>query len=302
MKATLHIGRGSVKHNDRNFNLDNARHIDQTKRNENFYINRYLDDTITFEECERKYFEENYLQGLEAQNEKYRKRRQYGYIRTIDDLMKSEKTQVREMILQIGNKDNHIDKEVLLECIHQFNEEFNKRYGTNAHILDIAIHNDEATPHAHIRFICDYTDKDGMKKICTDKALKALGIKKPKETAKTDRYNNALQTFTDQIRFIWNTIIKRNGIELDENVANASQKHLTVLEYKDKKLQEEIESHNKQLIGQEAKINQKQQEIYLLDKQINAQKQKLEELEREIYINQYREDFNDLRPVFENER
>ena len=111
-----------------------------------------------------------------------------------------------------------------------------------------------------------------------------------------------MQTFTEQIRFIWNTIIKRNGIELDENVANASQKHLTVLEYKDKKLQEEIESHNKQLIGQEAKINQKQQEIYLLDKQINAQKQKLEELEREIYINQYREDFNDLRPVFENER
>ena len=42
--------------------------------------------------------------------------------------------------------------------------------------------------------------------------------------------------------------------------------------------------------------------IHLLDKQINAQKQKLEAWEREIYINQYREDFNDLRPVFENER
>ena len=302
MKATLHIGRGSVKHNDRNFNLDNARHIDQTRQNENFYINRYLDDTITFEECERRYYQENYLQGLEAQNEKYRKRRQYGYIRTIDDLMKAEKTQPREIILQIGNKDSHPDREVLLQCIYQFNEEFNRRYGTNAHILDIAMHGDEITNHAHIRLILDYTDKEGHKKICTDKALKALGIKPPKEKEKTNRYNNALQTFTEQIRFIWNTIIKRNGIEIDETVSNASQKHLTVLEYKDKKLQEEIESHNKQLIGQEAKINQKQQEIYLLDKQINAQKQKLEELEREIYINQYREDFSDLRPVFENER
>ena len=111
-----------------------------------------------------------------------------------------------------------------------------------------------------------------------------------------------MQTFTEQIRFIWNTIIKRNGIEIDETVSNASQKHLTVLEYKDKKLQEEIEIHNMQLIEQGAEIQQKQQEIHLLDKQINAQKQKLEELEREIYINQYREDFNDLRPVFENER
>ena len=74
------------------------------------------------------------------------------------------------------------------------------------------------------------------------------------------------------------------------------------MEYKDKKLQEEIESHNKQLIEQGTEISQKQQEIHLLDKQINAQKQKLEEMKREIYINQYREDFSDLRPVFENER
>ena len=132
--------------------------------------------------------------------------------------------------------------------------------------------------------------------------LKALSIKPPKDTAKADRYNNALQTFTEQIRFIWNTIIKRNGIEIDETVSNPSQKHLTVLEYKDKKLQEEIESHNMQLIGQGVEIKQKQQEIYLLDRQINAQKQKLEEMKREIYINQYRENFNDLRPVFENER
>lgn len=302
MKATLHIGRGSVKHNDRNFNLDNARHIDQSKQNENFYINRYLDDTITFEECERRYYQENYLQGLEAQNEKYRKRRQYGYIRSIDDLMKAEKTQPKEMILQIGNKDNHPDREVLLQCIYQFNEEFNRRYGTNAHILDIALHGDEKSPHAHIRLVCDYTDKDGHKKICTDKALKALGIKPPKDTAKADRYNNALQTFTEQIRFIWNTIIRRNGIEIDETVSNPSQKHLTVLEYKDKKLQKEIEIHNKQLIGQEAKINQKQQEIYLLDRQINAQKQKLKELEQNLYVNAQGENFRSMRPIFEDER
>ena len=56
------------------------------------------------------------------------------------------------------------------------------------------------------------------------------------------------------------------------------------------------------LIGQGVEIKQKQQEIYLLDRQINAQKQKLEELQKEIYINQYREDFSDLRSVFENER
>lgn len=302
MKATLHIGKGSVKHNDRNFNLNNATHIDQTRQSENFYINRYLDDTITFEECERRYFNENYLQGLEVQNEKYRKRRQYGYIRSIDDLMKAEKTQPKEMILQIGNKDNQADKEVLLQCIHQFNEEFNKRYGTNAHILNIAIHNDETTSHAHIRFICDYIDKDGIKKIGTDKALKKLGIKPPKEHAKTDRYNNALQTFTEQIRIIWNTIIKRNGIEIDDTVKNASQKHLTVLEYKDKKLQEEINDYSRQLAGQELELSRKQKALYELDRKINTQKKKLEELEQKAYVNAQGENFRGMRPIFDEER
>lgn len=302
MKATLHIGKGSVKHNDRNFNLNNATHIDQTRQSENFYINRYLDETITFEECERRYFEENYSQWLETQNEKYRKRRQYGYIRSIDDLMKAEKTQPKEMILQIGNKDNQPDKEILFQCIYEFNEEFNKRYGTNAHILDIAIHNDEISSHAHIRFICDCTEKDGIKKICTDKALKALGIKPPKENAKTDRYNNALQTFTEQIRFIWNTIIKRNGIELDETVVNPSQKHLSVLEYKNKQLQEEIDNHNRQLTEQELEIRQKQNSLYALDRQISTKIKKIEELEQKMYVNAQGENFRNMRPVFDEER
>lgn len=302
MKATLHIGKGTGKHNDRTFDLNKATHIDQTRQNDNFYINRYLDDSITFEECERRYFQENYSQGLEIQNEKYRKRRQYGYIRSIDDLMKGEKTQVKEMILQIGNKDNHPAKEVLLECVHQFNEEFNKRYGTNAHILNIAIHNDETTSHAHIRFICDFVDKDGIKKICTDKALKKLGIKPPKATAKTDRYNNALQTFTEQIRFIWNQIIKNHGIEIDDTVINASQKHLTVLEYKTKKLQEEITDHSRQIAGQDLEISKKQNELYALDRQISTKKKKLEELEQKMYENAQGENFRDMRPIFAEER
>ena len=77
---------------------------------------------------------------------------------------------------------------------------------------------------------------------------------------------------------------------------------MTVLEYKDKKLQEEIESHNMQLIEQGAEIQQKQQEIHLLDKQINAQKQKLEELEQNLYVNAQGENFRSMRPIFEDER
>lgn len=119
---------------------------------------------------------------------------------------------------------------------------------------------------------------------------------------KTDRYNNALQTFTEQIRFVWNTIIKRNGIELDETVVNASQKHLTVLEYKDKKLQEEIDNHSKQLTGQDLEISKKQNVLYELDKQISTKKKKIEELEQKMYENAQGENFRNMRPIFAEER
>ena len=111
-----------------------------------------------------------------------------------------------------------------------------------------------------------------------------------------------MQTFTEQIRFIWNTIIKRNGIELDETVVNASQKHLTVLEYKDKKLQEEIDNHSNQLAGQDLEISKKQNELYALDRQISTKKKKLEELEQKMYENAQGENFRNMRPIFAEER
>ena len=47
-------------------------------------------------------------------------------------------------------------------------------------------------------------------------------------------------------------------IEIDDTDKNASQKHLTILEYKTKKLQEEITDHSRQLAGQDLKISKKQ--------------------------------------------
>ncbi len=111
-----------------------------------------------------------------------------------------------------------------------------------------------------------------------------------------------MQTFTEQIRFIWNTIIKRNGIELDETVVNPSQKHLTVLEYKDKKLQEEIDNHNRQLAEQELEIRQKQNSIYALDRHISTKIKKIEELKQKMYVNAQGENFRNMRPIFDDER
>ena len=74
------------------------------------------------------------------------------------------------------------------------------------------------------------------------------------------------------------------------------------MEYKDKKLQEEIENHNKQIAGQDIEIQQKQNALYALDRQISTKEKEIEELEQKLYVNAQGEDFRDMRPVFTDER
>ena len=74
------------------------------------------------------------------------------------------------------------------------------------------------------------------------------------------------------------------------------------MEYKDIKLQEEIDTHNRQLAGQDLEIKQKQRALYELDKQISTQKKKLEEMEQKLYVNAQGENFRNMRPIFDEER
>ena len=103
-------------------------------------------------------------------------------------------------------------------------------------------------------------------------------------------------------RYGTNTHILDIAIHNDETVNNTSQKHLSVLEYKDKKVQEEINNHNRQLAGQDLEIKQKQRALHELDKQISTQKKKLEELEQKAYVNAQGENFRSMHPIFDEER
>ena len=77
---------------------------------------------------------------------------------------------------------------------------------------------------------------------------------------------------------------------------------MTVLEYKDKKLQEEIADHSIQLAGQDLEISKKQNVLYELDKQIRTKKRQIEEMEQKMYENAQGENFRNMRPIFAEER
>lgn len=253
MKASLHIGKGSANHNDRNFDIENAEHIDETI--DNIYIN-FVDNNKTFQASELDYYIKHYTKALDEQNERFKKLRQYKRMKSIEDIYKSKKTEPQEIILQIGNYDEQITGDELEMILVEFLQDTQSKYNDNFHVLNVALHNDEATPHVHIRAVFDYKKND-TKHIGINGAMKEMGVQLPKPDEPEGRYNNRKITFTDTLRKSWIKTIEEYGHAIDKVVKNPSQKHLNTLQYKTKKLTEQSE----QLEQDNKVINQKNQKI-----------------------------------------
>ena len=111
MRLTMHNGRRnrgmafSRIHNDRNFDTNKAKHIDQERIKDNQYWHCYIDlqPEMTFEEAERKYYEDNFRDSLDNQNAKYEKNRHLERCITMDQFMEGRGCP-EEFILQVGKK------------------------------------------------------------------------------------------------------------------------------------------------------------------------------------------------------
>lgn len=186
MKATRHNGRSGkhgtydAKHNDRRFDVENSEHIDAERTKMNVYWDCYQGYSLqndkderarfTFTEIEKAYYVEKYSDHVDGQNERNRKARHYDRVKTIDAILENNKTCPEETLLQLGNMDGAVSADVLAQVSAEYFEEFNRRYGSHVHILDWALHLDEATPHIHERHVL------GNKALSRDRLL--LLIKK----------------------------------------------------------------------------------------------------------------------------
>ena len=218
---------GSARHNDRKFDVTKTEHIDPGRTGENRYWCIY--DGMTFDEAERKFYDEHYGPMLEARN-----RNQHGNSIDMDELRKMLRYCPEEVILQIGNAgDKPVDPALFDECFDQYMNqlyEWNRTHGSHMHILDWAVHKDEATVHAHIRRIFDYTDKDGILKIGLDKALMDAGVGLPDPNMPPGRRNNRKMEFDRIMRDRWADICEEHGVEVDRVPLPA--RHLKISEYK----------------------------------------------------------------------
>ena len=230
MRASRHNGRSGkhgvydVKHNDRNFDVANSEHIDAERTKLNVYWDCYQGyclngDTserkMTFTEIEKAYYFEHYGDHVDAQNERNEKAGHAERNRTTDDVLKNNKTCPEESILQLGNIDCSVTPDVLAKVVAEFFEEFEKRYGSHVHILDWALHLDEATPHVHVRQVYDTLNKYGELCPQQEKALEELGFELPDPTKKRSRFNNRKMCFDAECRKLFLDIGQKNGVELE---------------------------------------------------------------------------------------
>lgn len=237
MRATIHNGRTgkdgayNTKHNDRQFDIRNAEHIDPERVKNNRYWNWTGNPETTFEAAERAFYEKHIRRHLDAQNARYRAQRHAERAKTMDEYRKSPQTCPEEVILQIGKLGDTIPADMMARIIQ---EQINWEQKTfpGVRVLDVALHMDEqGAPHIHERRAWIYTDRDGNLAISQNKALEQMGVELPNPDKPRGRFNNRKQTFSRMCREHLLQICREHGLEIEEIPQEKSKSGLSHVAY-----------------------------------------------------------------------
>lgn len=266
MRVTSHSGRAgsdgvySAKHNDRNFDLDAADHIDPEKSPGNWYW-QWNKTAKSFDDAERLFYEMHFSDMLNDRNAMYLKNRHKDRIKTMDDYRSNAQTCPEETILQIGRDGQTVDPALLRRiCIDHINWMI-KTY-PQARILDAALHIDEeGAPHMHVRQVWVGHNNKGQLCVGQTKALKEMGIKRPDPSKPENRRNNAKMTYTRTCREHLLEVCRAHGLDIEEEPKEASKSGLTLLEYKRQQEQAKLKDLQNE-------ITDLQQDLTYMDEQL----------------------------------
>lgn len=236
MRATIHNGRTSkngaynTKHNDRQFDIRNAEHIDPERVKDNRYWN-WTGKEITFEAAEQIFYEKYIRKHLDAQNARYRAQRHAERANTMDEYRRSPQTCPEEVILMIGKAGDTIPADMMARIIQeQINWEQQQFPGVK--VLDVALHMDEqGAPHIHERRAWVYTDKDGNLAISQNRSLEQMGVELPNPDKPRSRFNNRKQVFSRMCREHLLHICREHGLEIEEIPQEKSKSGLSHVAY-----------------------------------------------------------------------
>lgn len=298
LKGTRHNGRSGKDgvynplHNDRRFNPEHSEHIDSERVRQNIYWDCYQgyttiadrgkDENFSFNQIELAYYVEHYSDYVINQNKRHEKARHPDRCKGVKDVLKNKKTCPEESIYQLGTMDEHASAEMLVTVFDEFKKEFDKRFGSNVHIIDWSLHMDEATPHIHERHVFDAANRYGEIEPKQEEALKQLGFELPQPDKPRSKSNNRKIVFDSACRAMYLDICKRHGLELDEEPSYGGRKYLEKQDYIRMKQKEEIAEQKETINQQIDMVNANRLDIAKQRNLVRGNEQKIEEQEKKL--------------------
>lgn len=220
------VGKGSVKHNSREFNAKNT-DPERTHLNTE-YCNEKIKDV----------YHELFDDALERYNQKQKRadRKIENYYEKIRS-GRQEKT-FHEIIIQVGNCDNMnaktSDGELAEKILDEYYQDFQKR-NPYLKVFSAHLHMDEATPHLHIDFVPFTTkSKRGLDtRVSLKQALSNQGF------VGNSKHETEWSLWVESEKEELSNVMERYGIEWEQK--GTHEKHLSVYDYEKKMRSEEVE-------------------------------------------------------------
>lgn len=288
LRVSQHSGRqGSARHNDRSFlagrseawRQEHAPHIDPERTDDNVVWT--WDGQTDVEASERAWYAQEYQRAQEATNARYAREGHSDRCKSTDQLYEGRLTRPEEMILQVGTQADGIDPAEFAQAVDRYLDkldEWDTTRGGHMHILSIALHVDEASPHLHIRRVWDYTDRDGLTRLGQAKALEAAGVPLPDPSKSVGRYNNRKMSFDAMARGWWQECCRAQGWEI-ETKARPDMRHKDKAEYVYGQIAAEIDTMTAQADRSRQEAAQADQIRQEATRQAEAARMELEAIE-----------------------
>lgn len=205
------------------------------------------------------------------------------------------KNVAHEMIVQVGSKDQPIDRELSKKILREFVDKFEQKF-PNMKIFCCAMHLDEQTPHLHLDTIpVSFENSRGMKtQVSMTGALREMGYTNGKKFEE-----QGLIQYTKDVNMLLETICNKYGIEIEHPMRDKKEEieHLSVDEYKLKQLKQEYkdltnkvdkaqktyEYYNNQTLSIKNTLEELQSQQETQEQKIIDQKRELETLQQEAH-------------------
>lgn len=282
MRMTIHnarankLGAFTPKHNDRNFDVSHADHIDPERMPGNIYWN-WTGKNISFEDAEKEFYELHCREHLDAVNRRYREQRHPERVRDMDTYRTARQTCPEETLLMIGNKNEYLPPRTLRAICEKL-KDWEENTIPGLKVLDMALHVDEeGAPHIHMRKAWLYSDKNGEERISQGKTLEAAGIPLPHPDKPQGRNNNRKQTFSNMERAAFYEICRSYGLEnlLETKPLERSKTGQELTEYQARQAEERV-------IAASAQIKAIEQKNSHLLRQLQERERAYTEIQQEL--------------------